>query len=136
MFRKKLHEELRAIFQMNAVDWAGELHKGGGHVYVEYLNVREQNFSESHIRFFGTIRLSIADTGRDDPLFGVLSSRFDAYKKRSDSTIALASVNTEAFADWLSVGTFSVSKEFYFACEIEFDKTREKIKEFKWIEYE
>ncbi len=136
MFRKKLHEEIQAIFGYKAIDWAGALHDGADVVYVEYLNVREQYFSESHIRFFGTIRLSLADMGRDKPVFGVLGSRFDKYKKRSDHKNSLASVSMQATADWLSIGVLSVSKEFHFACEVEFDKTRETIKHFKWIDYE
>lgn len=136
MFRQALHAEINNIFQLKAVDWAGALHDGADIVYVEYLSVREQYFSESHIRFFGTIKLSLADMGRDKPVFGVLGSRFDKYKKRSDSNNSLSSVNTEAETDWLSVGVLSVSKEFYFACDIEFDKTREKIKHFKWVDYE
>lgn len=136
MFRKALHAEIENIFQLKPVDWAGALHDGADIVYVEYTSVREQYFSESHIRFFGTIRLSLADMGRDKPVFGVLGSRFDKYKKRSDSSNSLASVSMEAESDWLSVGVLSVSKEFHFACEIEFDKTRETIKYFKWIDYE
>ncbi|EGQ8054280.1 hypothetical protein HPX47_001639 [Vibrio alginolyticus] len=136
MFRKALHAEIENIFKLKAVDWAGALHDGADIVYVEYLNVREQYFSESHIRFFGIIRLSLADMGRDKPVFGVLGSKFDRYKKRSGSKTSLASVNMEASSDWLSVGVLSVAKEFHFACEIEFDKTREKIKHFKWIDYE
>ncbi|HCG7982145.1 TPA: hypothetical protein N2826_000179 [Vibrio parahaemolyticus] len=136
MFRKALHDEIRNIFGLKAVDWAGALHDGADIVYVEYLSVREQYFSESHIRFFGIIRLSLADMGRDKPVFGVLGSKFDRYKKRSGSKTSLASVNMEASSDWLSVGVLSVAKEFHFACEIEFDKTREKIKHSKWIDYE
>ncbi|EHR0247433.1 hypothetical protein [Vibrio parahaemolyticus] len=136
MFRKALHDEIRNIFKLNPIDWAGALHDGADNVYVEYLNVREQYFSESHIRFFGTVRLSLADMGRDKPVFGVLGSRFDKYKKRSSNNNSLASINTEASSDWMSIGVLSVSKEFHFACEIEFDKTREKIKHFKWIDYE
>ncbi|MBE4223499.1 hypothetical protein HJ085_00300, partial [Vibrio parahaemolyticus] len=52
MFRKALHDEIRNIFGLKAVDWAGALHDGADIVYVEYLSVREQYFSESHIRFF------------------------------------------------------------------------------------
>ncbi|UPR37623.1 hypothetical protein H9K57_08410 [Vibrio parahaemolyticus] len=81
MFRKALHDEIRNIFKLTPIDWAGALHDGSDNVYVEYLNVREQYFSESHIRFFGTIRLSLADMGRDKPVFGVLGSKFDRYKK-------------------------------------------------------
>ncbi|WP_165312987.1 hypothetical protein [Vibrio ziniensis] len=136
MFRKALHAEIQNIFKLKAVDWAGALHDGADNVYVEYLSVREQYFSESHIRFFGTIRLSLADMGRDKPVFGVLGSRFDKYKKRGDSNNSLAAINTEASTDWLSVGVLAVSKEFSFACEIEFDKTREAIKQFKWVDYE
>ncbi|EPW4493936.1 hypothetical protein ACX02_14555 [Vibrio parahaemolyticus] len=136
MFRKALHDEIRNIFKLTPIDWAGALHDGADNVYVEYLNVREQYFSESHIRFFGTVRLSLADMGRDKPVFGVLGSRFDKYKKRSSNNNSLASINTEASSDWMSIGVLSVSKDFYFACEIEFDKTREKIKHFKWIDYE
>ncbi|WMN77639.1 hypothetical protein NI385_16470 [Vibrio parahaemolyticus] len=80
--------------------------------------------------------MSLADMGRDKPVFGVLGSRFDKYKKRSSNNNSLASINTEASSDWMSIGVLSVSKDFYFACEIEFDKTREKIKHFKWIDYE
>ncbi len=136
MFRQALHAEINNIFQLKAVDWAGALHDGADIVYVEYLSVREQYFSESHIRFFGTIKLSLADMGRDKPVFGVLGSRFDKYKKRSDNKNSLASVSMEAESDWLSVGVLSVSKEFHFACEIEFDKTREIVKHFKWVDYE
>lgn len=54
MFRKALHDEIRNIFGLKAVDWAGALHDGADIVYVEYLSVREQYFSESHIRFLGS----------------------------------------------------------------------------------
>lgn len=136
MFRAELHREITNIFGLKAVDWAGAMHEGGNVVYVEYLNVREQYFSESHIRFFGTIRLSLDAVGRDKPVFGVLGSKFDRYIKRSGPSKTLEAINTVAESDWRTQGILSVSKDFNFACEIEHDKTREKIKKFKWIDYE
>ncbi len=35
MFRKALHDEIRNIFGLKAVDWAGALHDGADIVYVE-----------------------------------------------------------------------------------------------------
>lgn len=136
MFRKELHKEIMNIFGMKAVDWAGEMHEGANVIYVEYLNVREQYFSESHIRFFGTVRLTLAASGRDKPVFGVLGSQFDKYIKRSSDDKSLTAVSNEAESDWRAQGVLSVSKDFYFACEIEHDKTRERIKHFKWVNYE
>lgn len=136
MFRKELHKEIMNIFGMKAVDWAGEMHEGANVVYVEYLNVNEDYFSESHIKFSGMIRLSLDAAGRDKPVFGVLGSKFDKYIKRSSNTKSLSAVSTQAESDWRTQGILSVSKDFYFACEVEHDKTREKIKHFKWVNYE
>ncbi|MGD1335041.1 hypothetical protein ACP6H1_21740 [Vibrio harveyi] len=136
MFREKLKEEIANIFRLTPIDWAGHLHDGADIVYIEYLQVREQYFAEDRIRFFGTVRLTLANSGRDKPVFGVLGSKFDAYQKRTGGSSWLASVDTEAEADWLSVGVLSVSKDFYFACEVEHDPTREKVKHFEWIDYE
>lgn len=136
MFRSELHKEIENIFGMKAIDWAGAMHEGSSAIYIEYLNVREQYFSGSHVRFSGTIRLSIEASGRDKPVFGVLGSRFDKYIKRSSGTKSLSSVSMEAESDWRTLSVLSVSKNFYFACEIEFNKTREKIKYFQWVDYE
>ncbi|AUR98973.1 hypothetical protein NVP1259O_11 [Vibrio phage 1.259.O._10N.286.48.F4] len=124
MIEDRVSDSIAMLFDMPCVEFSGQ-QKNGGTVYLVYDEIKVIN-SEGEQSIDAICTLSIIGVrGRSG--IGFISGVLMDFESKSDS-VTIESLDKSESRDWVSDGTFELSKQVRITAKQDFDIVREQIK--------